>query len=168
MKQQIAQKLEQAFSQYGFAEPSVSQLQRYCGVSLRTLYKYYSSKEEMIIAALTFRHQRYMELLATRAESEGMTGIKCVFQELESWMTHHAPHGCMSTLAVASFPDNQTIAQVVNSHKLDVRAFLVQRVGDERRGEQLFLLHEGVTATWPVLGKQALSTANDMINALVR
>ncbi|MEF1262780.1 TetR/AcrR family transcriptional regulator, partial [Vibrio harveyi] len=39
LKEQIAANLEQAFSELGFAEPSVAQLKAACGVSLRTLYK---------------------------------------------------------------------------------------------------------------------------------
>ena len=35
---QIASSLEQAFSQHGFAEPSVAKLKIAAGVSLRTLY----------------------------------------------------------------------------------------------------------------------------------
>ena len=63
VKEKIAASLEKAFSQYGFAEPSVPQLKNACEVSLRTLYKYYPSKEAMIVAALEHRHQRYLSFL---------------------------------------------------------------------------------------------------------
>ena len=50
LKQDIAAALEAAFSQHGFTEPSVATLQKLSGVSLRTLYKHYPSKQSMIIA----------------------------------------------------------------------------------------------------------------------
>ena len=63
LREQIAASLEVAFSQQGFAEPSVAQLKTACGVSLRTLYKHFPSKEAMIVGALEYRHQRYLDFL---------------------------------------------------------------------------------------------------------
>lgn len=56
-QQQIAENLERAFSQKGFAEPSVAELKALSGVSMRTLYKYFPSKESMVVGALDYRHQ---------------------------------------------------------------------------------------------------------------
>ncbi|MFM2587511.1 TetR/AcrR family transcriptional regulator [Vibrio sp. TBV020] len=167
VKEQIAEKLERAFSQYGFAEPSVSKLQKASGVSLRTLYKYYPSKEEMIVAALEHRHQRYMSLMEKDLPAKALEGVLHVVCQLEYWMTTHAPHGCMSTLAVASFPDNGLIASVVNEHKQAVQTFLSELVGDENKGQQLFVIHEGISGSWPVMGTQAIDVAKQMMTSLV-
>ncbi len=167
VKRQIAENLEKAFSQYGFAEPSVSQLQKACEVSLRTLYKYYPSKEEMIVAALEHRHQRYMDLLSQDKPENGLEAVFHVVGQLEEWMKHHAPHGCLSTLAVASFPDNEIISGVVTEHKQAVKAFLSELVGDEARGYQLYVIHEGISGTWPVMGRESIEVAKQMIVQLV-
>jgi len=167
VKKQIAEKLEQAFSQFGFAQPSVSQLQKVCDVSLRTLYKYYPSKEEMIVAALEHRHQRYMDLLQREKPADGVAAIFHVVEQLESWMSNHAPHGCLSTLAVASFPDNEIIAQAVHEHKQAVKSLLSELSGDEAHGYQLYIIHEGISATWPLMGRESIEVAKQMITELV-
>ena len=167
VKAEIAAKLEQAFSHYGFAEPSVSKLQTFCGVSLRTLYKYYPSKDEMIVAALEHRHQRYMALLTKDGSVSGLDAVLRTAQTLEEWMTNDAPHGCMSTLAVASFPDNETISKVVTEHKLAVRDLLAELAQDGEKGDQLYLIHEGISTTWPVLGAQSINIAKQMIRNII-
>lgn len=167
VKAEIAAKLEQAFSHYGFAEPSVSKLQTFCGVSLRTLYKYYPSKDEMIVAALEHRHQRYMALLTKDGPVSGLDAVFYTVDKLEVWMNNHAPHGCMSTLAVASFPENETISNVVTEHKLAVRLLLADFVESSEKGDQLYLIHEGISTTWPVLGTQAIDIAKQMIRNII-
>lgn len=63
-KKQIASRLEQAFNTRGFAEPSVADLKEAAGVSLRTLYRYFPSKDAMVNWALDYRHARYLAFLA--------------------------------------------------------------------------------------------------------
>ena len=106
IKEDIAIKLEKAFSQYGFAEPSVAQLKTACNVSLRTLYKYYPSKEMMVVGALDYRHQRYLDFLLSESPSPGIASILHIFDKLEQWMKAFAPHGCMSMNAVAASPSS--------------------------------------------------------------
>ena len=45
---ELASKLEQAFALYGFAEPNVAKLKGYTGTTLKTLYKYFPSKEQFL------------------------------------------------------------------------------------------------------------------------
>ena len=83
LKHQIAASLEQAFSTHGFAEPNVAQLKAACNVSLRTLYKHYPSKEAMIVAALEYRHQRYLDFLLNDNPHKGIESVIHIFQKLE-------------------------------------------------------------------------------------
>ena len=117
LKEQIAANLEQAFSELGFAEPSVAQLKAACGVSLRTLYKHYPSKEEMIVAALEHRHQRYLNFLLDNSPQTGLEATQHIFSKLKQWMEDYAPHGCMSMNAVAAFPEHDIINQTVADSK---------------------------------------------------
>lgn len=159
LKAQIAESLEAAFSQYGFAEASVSQLKTACNVSLRTLYKHYPSKELMIVAALTHRHQRYLAFLADARIKDGKEAILAVFERLDQWMTEFAPHGCMSLQALAAFPDNLEIKAAVSQHKSDVRLLLAQRAQRPHLATALLLLHEGVSNVWPILGYESIESA---------
>ena len=95
-KAQIVSRLEQTFNTRGFAEPSVVELQKAAGVSLRTLYRYYPSKEAMVIGALDYRHDRYLAFLAENEPPPGKASIIHLFGRLADWMTSNAPNGCLS------------------------------------------------------------------------
>ncbi|MFT5788801.1 MAG: AcrR family transcriptional regulator [Shewanella sp.] len=167
LKQQIAASLEEAFSLYGFAEPSVAQLKVACNVSLRTLYKHYPSKEAMIVAALEYRHQRYLAFLLNESPSRGVESVVHIFNKLEQWMREYAPHGCLSMNAMAAFPDNQFISEAVKNHKQEVQQVLGFQSKREDLATALFLLHEGVSSAWPVLGQQAITSAKKALIQLI-
>ncbi|ABV37184.1 conserved hypothetical protein [Shewanella sediminis HAW-EB3] len=167
LREQIAASLEEAFSKYGFAEPSVAQLKTACNVSLRTLYKYYPSKEAMIVGALEYRHQRYLTFLLNESPSNGVESALYIFNKLEQWMKEYAPHGCLSMNAIAAFPDNPLINKAVKEHKEEVRQFLGQQSQREDLSTALFLLHEGVSSAWPVLGKEAITSAQKALLQLL-
>lgn len=167
LKEQIAASLEQAFSELGFAEPSVAKLKTACGVSLRTLYKHYPSKEAMIIGALEHRHQRYLSFLSDGSSDEGLKAIEHTFDQLERWMTDFAPNGCMSLHALAAFPEHEGIEETVENHKQQVRQFLGKQALNDNLATPLFLLHEGVSSAWPLLGRDAVSAAKQTAKQLL-
>jgi AcrR family transcriptional regulator len=159
LKQQIAANLEQAFSQYGFAEPSVSKLQKTSGVSLRTLYKHFPSKEAMVVGALAFRHQRYLEFLTQDAPHDNEAFALHTLTKLEHWMKQHAPHGCMSMNAISAFPNNPLVNDAVKQHKHEVRQLLTHHTKNEALAMNLMLVHEGVSSAWPIFGSSVLESA---------
>ena len=167
LKEKITCSLEDAFSQYGFAESSVAQLKEACNVSLRTLYKYYPSKEMMIVGALTYRHQRYISFLQHESTSTRLDYILHLFERLELWMEEYAPHGCFSTNAIAAFPDNLEITKAVKKHKEEVHKFIGQKCQRDDLTTIIFLLHEGVSNTWPVMGKASITAAQKAILKLM-
>lgn len=167
LKQSIAADLEIAFSQMGFVNSSVAQLKDACSVSLRTLYKHYPSKEAMVIGALQHRHQRYIDFLSQGPKGQGIEAVEAIFSKLEHWMSTNAPHGCMSTSAVAAFPDHAEINQVVLSHKREVCKLLGQLSRRNDLATQLFLLHEGIASAWPVLGPTAVVEAKHALTQLL-
>lgn len=159
LKQKIAANLEQAFSQYGFAEPSVSKLQKASGVSLRTLYKHFPSKEAMVVGALEFRHQRYLDLLTQDAPTDGEAFVLHMLTKLEQWMEQCAPNGCMSMNAISAFPDNALVIDAVKQHKQEVKQLLAIHSGNEVLSMNLMLLHEGISSAWPIFGQSVFDSA---------
>jgi len=145
----------------------VAQLKTECNVSLRTLYKYYPSKELMVVGALEYRHQRYLDFLLHKSPPPGIASIIHIFDKLEQWMTEYAPHGCMSTNAVAAFPNDLVIINSVKKHKQEVQQFLGNQSQREDLATAIFLLHEGVSSAWPVLGKVACSAAKTTLLQLL-
>ena len=159
LKEQITISLENMFSQYGFAEPSVAELKNACNVSLRTLYKHYPSKEAMIVGALAYRHQRYLAFLLNESPLPGIEAVLHIFDKLELWMEEFAPHGCLSMNAIAAFPENPLISDAVIQHKKDVLDFLGLQSQSHEMATAIFLLHEGVSSAWPTLGQEAVISA---------
>ncbi|MDR9827423.1 TetR/AcrR family transcriptional regulator [Vibrio sp. FNV 38] len=168
LKQQIAGELEVAFSQFGFAEPSVAQLKKACSVSLRTLYKYYPSKEEMIVGALDHRHRRYIALLENELPQTPLPALMAVLDKLHSWMLDYAPTGCMSMNAISAFPENAQIVEAVAKHKKEVRVLLEQLSGSKALGTSVFLLHEGVSSAWPLLGEESVMAAKQTLTMMIK
>ncbi|MGF1712860.1 TetR/AcrR family transcriptional regulator [Vibrio kagoshimensis] len=162
LKEQLAASLEEAFSRCGFAEPSVAQLKTACNVSLRTLYKYYPSKEAMIVGALEFRHQRYLKFLREDAPKKPEDATLFIFEQLEVWMKEFAPHGCLSMNAIAAFPDNELMNRVVKEHKKEVQQLLGELSQRPDLSVELFLLHEGVSSAWSLVGKTAVISAKSV------
>ncbi|WP_256253669.1 TetR/AcrR family transcriptional regulator [Alteromonas sp. V450] len=164
---ELASKLEQAFALYGFAQPNVAKLKDYIGTTLKTLYKYFPSKEDMIIGALNYRHSRYISFLETGCPPSRNEALKHIFERLSLWLNTYAPRGCMSLQALASYPGNQEIETAVNEHKHDVLLWLNQKLKDEALAQTAFLLHEGMSSAWPVLGEDALSAATAAVDTLL-
>ena len=156
------------FSENGFAEPSVAQIKSACEVSLRTLYKHFSSKEEMIVAALNHRHNRYLDFLSDGVTNSGIEAIQHIFQRLELWMGLYAPNGCMSVNAVAAFPKNKSICNAVKIHKEQTRQFLAAYSLREELASELLILHEGVSSLWPLIGHEAFIAAQISILKLLK
>ncbi|MBN8412731.1 TetR/AcrR family transcriptional regulator [Halomonas litopenaei] len=158
-REQIAEGLETAFSQRGFAEPSVPELKIASGVSLRTLYRHFPSKEAMVIGALDHRHARYLALLSQSLPAPGAEAICVLFDRLGRWMADNAPHGCMSMSAFAAFPGNVHITDSVMRHKREVRELMGSASGRPDLAAELFLLHEGASSAWPTQGDAAIHAA---------
>ena len=164
---ELASKLEQAFALYGFAEPNVAKLKDYTGTTLKTLYKYFPSKEDMIIGALDYRHSRYIAFLEENCPSTRNEAVNHIFERLSVWLTTFAPRGCMSLQALASYPNNLQIETAVNNHKHAVLTWLNEKLEDPALSNSVFLLHEGMSSAWPTIGDKALTAAKGALTVLL-
>ncbi|BCO19391.1 hypothetical protein KUC3_22480 [Alteromonas sp. KC3] len=180
----IAQKLEQAFAIYGFATPNVATLKEHSGTTLKTLYKYFPSKEAMVIGALHYRHKRYIAFLEQDSPinhkitsvHDANTLLLHIFTRLALWLETYAPRGCMSLQALACYPNNEKIQNAVQSHKLEVKQWLTENFNDLTIAtaaskkdfvETIFILHEGMASAWPSSQHAALKAAHQAISILV-
>ena len=148
---EIARRLSGSFAKSGFAAPSVDDLRNAAQVSLRTLYKYYPSREAMVVGALKYRHDLYLEWIAGGAK-EGQGHVLHIFERLGEWFGQGGTNGCLFLNALAAHPDNREVREVVAEHKSHIKAEFLQRlarVAPDRKNddlaEALFLIHEGQT-----------------------
>lgn len=170
-KQRIARELERSF-----AEQGVNALRAEADVSLRTLYKYFPSREDMIIGALEYRDRKYSEWLSG-GPATGVAHILYPLVRLGDWLKEVANTGCLFMNALAEYPGNDAVVALVKSHKerlADEFSTRLKHVFPDRDlqtlAETLFLLHEGMTQTARIQGRDkaigaALRAAYAALNA---
>lgn len=164
----IAAGLERAFAERGFAEPSVEDLRDAAGVSLRTLYKYASSRDEMARAALEHRHQRYLEHVFDGLPADPDQALAALMDRIGAWMAGEAAHGCLFHAAVAAAPRDTLLRALLERHKGEVARRAASATGLEGREVALTLILEGLTQSWPLHGESAVAAAKELGRALAR
>ncbi len=162
---QIAENLDRQFSEMGFATQGVEALRLSANVSLRTLYKYFPSREAMVIGALNHRDAAYSEWIGTD-DAQGADHVLHVLVRLTDWLREISNTGCLFRNALAAYPDSETIQAAVRTHKAHVRDMFrarLESVGAEcdidDLSESLFVLHEGLTESARLIGADAAAEA---------
>lgn len=158
-KKQIAERLESAFAERGFAEPGVAELRDRAGVSIRTLYKYFPSRDDMILAALEYRHERYIDFLFPEG---GTLSLGETLARVGEWMKVKSSDGCLFHDAVAAHPENQELRRFLARHKEEVSGRLAECAGIAELKTILHLIHEGLVQTWPLEGEAAVKAAREL------
>ncbi|WP_102868433.1 TetR/AcrR family transcriptional regulator [Pseudovibrio exalbescens] len=166
-KRKIAAGLERAFIEQGFAEPGVDDLKTAAGVSLRTLYKYYASREDMILGALEHRHQRYLALLQQDLPKDRGEALDCLVERMAHWMRTEAVNGCLFQSAVAAHPDNTVLKQLLDTHKAQVAETIATTLEIQGQEVEITLLHEGLLQTWGLHGQRAADAAKPLFMSLI-
>lgn len=162
----IAAGLERAFARNGFAAPSVETLRDAAGVSLRTLYKYTPSRDEMVRAALEHRHRRYIEHVFQDLPEESDLALSAIIDRIAAWMVREASHGCLFHAAVAAAPQDRRLRSLLKRHKAEVAERAAMALGRPDREVDLTLILEGLTQSWPLCGDAAVTSAKRMALAL--
>jgi len=166
-KQKIVESLEQSFSKYGFAEPTVSDLRDMANVSLRTLYRYFPSRDEMVVAALKHRHVRYLSFVFDDLPMGQKARINAVFDRIETWMTTNSPNGCIFQNALAASPQSEELGALLFKHKQEIGQMLAESL--DRKGDELVMcqIHEGAIQSWVFQGKVAIEIARNLTHETI-
>lgn len=163
--EQIASAAEAVLYREGFHATSVDRLIAAAGVTPRTLYRHFRSKDDLVRFVLERREARYLARLevdvARHVAAHGDPLLAC-FDALGDWLTSEGDRGCMFLKALGEYGASApAIAAIAVSHKRHVLEDLRRRVEaaglDPGDGlpERLMLLMDGSTALAPVLGPQA-------------
>ncbi|MBM9616867.1 TetR/AcrR family transcriptional regulator [Desulfobulbus rhabdoformis] len=166
-QQKIAAGLEQAFAENGFAKIGVDGLRDASNVSLRTLYKYCPSREDMIKTALEYRHTRYLRHLFEALPAAPDKAIEAIFDRVGEWMSENAPGGCLFHRAVAAYPDNYVFHEMLERHKREMGDAMVRVTGLSTFRDHFILLHEGITQSWPLIGERSVASAKMLARNLL-
>ncbi|MFC7306633.1 TetR/AcrR family transcriptional regulator [Streptomyces monticola] len=123
------------------------------GVTKKTLYDRFGSKEALVAAYLRERDERWRTLLTERsARGTGAERILATFDALGEWMRRENPRGCGFVNAAAELADaGHPGRAVIAGQKRWMRGYLgelceLTGAGDPGRlADELLLLHEGAT-----------------------
>ncbi|MDH3702639.1 MAG: TetR/AcrR family transcriptional regulator [Alphaproteobacteria bacterium] len=147
----------QLFAEHGFHATGIDTILKSSGVSKKTLYRHFRSKEELILAALRkydglFRNSfmRQVEELADTPRGR----LLAVFDVAEIWFGQSRFFGCMFINAIGEYSDIDTpIRQACMEFKALMRGYFrelcmqAEIPGGALLSEELALLFEGATVT---------------------
>jgi len=152
------------FYQNGFHASGVDQLSSKAGVTKRTLYRHFPSKECLIDGVLQLRDEQFMERLQAFVEAAPRQERPMAYLDfLESWVKEADFHGCMFINAAAEYSapaDPPHLA--ATAHKKRVLSYL-RRICEEAGladpaslAAQLFVMGEGLIVVMQVMGYSPL------------
>ena len=153
------------FSEHGFHATGIDAILAKAGVSKKTLYRHFRSKDELILAALkkhdgVFRND-FMRQVEARADTPEER-LLAVYDVARDWFAHNKFFGCMFINAVGEHSAARSpLRKVCQENKAMLRGFIRELCVDaglknpERLSRQLMLLLEGATVTAQVAGNPA-------------
>lgn len=151
-RRQLLETAARLFFREGYHAVGVDTIVAASGVSKMTLYRYFPSKEDLIVAYLRDSNAQFWiwfeRITADAPDARGK--IVAFFCALEKWVTTPTCYGCPFLNVSVDFPDtNHPGHSVAVEHKEAVRRRfrdLAQEAGArdaERLGNHLFLLMDG-------------------------
>lgn len=167
------------FSQHGFNGTGVDMIMREAKVSKKTMYSYFRSKEELILASLqhydgVFRNG-FMLAVEKNARNP-QAKLLAVFTVAEAWFMQDNFFGCLFINAVGEYSDTHTPVRKISQHfKAQMYEYLLALCNEAGAGDQapaladaLAMLLEGAIVTAQVGNrKNAAATAQQSANILL-
>lgn len=145
------------FYEHGIHAVGVETIAAQAGVTKRTLYDRFGSKEQLVVEYLRARDDRWRVFLQERldaADDAPEQQLIAVFDASRAWAADRGPKGCsmINAHAEISDPTHPAYAIIVGQKRwmLDLFIALADDAGVDNTalvGERLLLLHEGALVT---------------------
>ena len=143
----------------GINAVGVDLIAKHAGVTKKTLYERFGSKEALVAAYLRERDERWRVWLTAEVDKaprqDPPDRILATFDALGVWMHRENPRGCGFVNAAAELPDTGHPArQVISDQKHWLRGYLRDLSEDagaedpDALADELLLLHEGATVLY--------------------
>lgn len=174
------------FYRFGIHAVGINEVLAQSGIAKKTLYKYFPSKDDLILSCVVERDQRFTRWLLARCDKSDSVNvfIEEVFNALDDWINDKATElgrfgGCFFINTAAEYSDeNCEIYLQCQQHKNNIKRILGDQLSahilNENRAElmldTLLLLKEGAINSAFVMGdKQAANKAKKIaLNLLYR
>ncbi len=161
-RDQLVETALDLFYRNGFHATGIDRVLAASGVAKMTLYKHFRSKDELILATLRLRDERFRHWLAEAVESRTRSPRKrllAVFDVIEEWFGAAGFQGDMFINAAAEYGDPaHPVRMAAADHKAAMRAYfrdlaLAAGARDaESLATQWALLVDGAVVTAQVAG----------------
>lgn len=179
-KEPLVETAADLFEKNGYHATGIDKILEASGVAKMTLYNHFKSKEDLIVAALELRDERFKTWFKDRVEAladNPRDRLIAMFDVLEEWFESDGFVGCMFLAAAGEYGDREhPIHQMAARHKraiYDYTVSLAKEAGalDARSlAQQLLVLQEGATAVAhvldaPIAARQAKRAARTIIGS---
>jgi AcrR family transcriptional regulator len=164
-RDELVDRALELFYRHGFHATGIDRVLAESGVAKMTLYKHFRSKDELILAALRRRDERFRSWFMREVERRGRSArerLLVVFDILQTWFQSRDFRGCLFVNAAAEFHDrDDPIHAAASEHKRLIRDFLAElarEAGAKDPGglaSALNLLMEGAISVAHVAGDES-------------
>ncbi|WP_342325644.1 TetR/AcrR family transcriptional regulator [Kosakonia sp. BYX6] len=164
-RQDIIQAAERLFYSNGFHATSTDHICREAGVSTRTLYRHFPSREQLTEAVLEARQQRFFAELQTPDHPQA---INTLFTVLGEWMEEYGAGGCFFLKAWGEYAqENVRLSALALDFRYALRDYIAACVNNPARADAVWMLFEGAITSALVVGPQSAYRAGDAAVALI-
>lgn len=146
-RQQIIDAAYTLFYQIGFIRTGVDAIANAAGITKRTLYQHFSSKDELIEAVLENQHQMALERI--RRWADRITGkpdqmVMTLFEKLVQWADRTEWQGSGFTRAAVEFADQpgHPARKAARRQKEEVEMYLVEKFAAQNLDNVELLVRE--------------------------
>ena len=156
-REELIKTAVELFAKSGIHATGIDTIVKHSGVTKKTLYAHFRSKEELVLAALRHYDSLARNEFMRRVESGGKTPkarLLAIFDVAQHWFQQKNFYGCLFINTIGEFSDKDTpIRQICQEYKKLVKGYireLCQQAGalqPRELAEELGLLLEGATVT---------------------
>jgi AcrR family transcriptional regulator len=134
-RERILETAYELFSRHGTRAVGVDRIIAECGIAKMTLYRNFPSKDELILAFLERRDERWSRAwLQAEAQRRGKTPpeqLLAIFDTFESWFARKDFEGCSFINVMLEVTDcDSPVRQATVRHLADIRAFVAGLAGE--------------------------------------
>jgi AcrR family transcriptional regulator len=172
---QIVEAADRLFYGQGIGKVGMDAVRDAAGVSLKTIYRHFPSKEDLVLAVLAHRHALWTRGIdgAVAQADTPQDRLLAVYDHLANWFDEDDFRGCGFINAFGELgATSPAVAEAVRAHKQSFQAYVDRLVADAGAppalGPQLAILAEGAQTTAAILGtSDAASVARTAAATLV-
>lgn len=162
-REQLIQTAVELFAKNGIHATGIDTIVEHAGVTKKTLYSHFRSKEELVLAALRHYDAHFRNSFMRQVEAKARTPksrLLAIFDVAETWFKQTSFYGCMFIKAVGEHSDPGTsLRNVCVDFKRMMKEFILDLCtkmevrNPLKLAEELALLLEGAIVTAQVSQK---------------